>query len=289
MRALRGDEDRAFVVMDGEWVPSTNVGGRSTSEADLKAHLSEVRVELLLLRATHQRLRDRVAKLEARTSNPRPELGLRPPIEPARPAPAALAELEAEPSAEQTRQSAGVVVERAALSNPFRAAAAALAPADAPPANAMALPPASDVIAAIAELFGGDPGLLKEDTPLPDSALELAALYAGRFVDDDGNDLGALLGELKLVAHIGGKLMGLPTTVIDEQARTGLLNEQVLAAMSEVVNTLSATINELPKNPHVRATPVEPFPPDRLHWTANARHTVVLAKSRVGTLWLLAR
>jgi hypothetical protein len=83
--------------------------------------------------------------------------------------------------------------------------------------------------------------------------------------------------------------MGLPSTVIDEQARTGILNEQVLAAMSEVVNTLSSTINELPKNPHVRASPVEPFPPDRLHWIANARQRIVLSKSRVGTLWLLAR
>jgi hypothetical protein len=303
MRALRGDDDRAFVVMDGEWVPSGNVGGRPTSEAELKAHLSEVRAEVLLLRAAHQRLRDRVSRLEARlehldvrprsvppsNSSLRAELALGPAVEPAGPAPALFTELETEPAADQTRQSAGVVVERAPPSNPFRAAAAALAPADAPPANAMALPPVSRVISAIAELFGGDPGLAKTDAPLPDSTLELAALYAGRFVDDDGNDLGALLGELRLVAHIGGKLMGLPTTVIDEQARTGLLNEQVLAAMSEVVNTLSATINELPKNPHVRATPVEPFPPDRLYWIANARHSVVLAKSRVGTLWLLAR
>jgi hypothetical protein len=98
-----------------------------------------------------------------------------------------------------------------------------------------------------------------------------------------------LLGELKLVAHIGGKLMGLPSTVIEEQAKTGILSEQVMLAMSEVVNTLSSTLNRLPGNAHVRGTPVEPFPADRLQWLGSARHFIALGRNRVGTLWLLAR
>jgi hypothetical protein len=305
MRAVRGDDDRAFVVLDGEWVPSSSEApSRYDAEAGLLARLADVRSELLLLRASHQRLRDRVAELEARLEGLSPDDLPRRSIEPLRteaiarevvaPVLAPVATLMDAgalpgPAPDLTRQSPGAAPEPPPPVNPFRNVASVLGADDAPPANGIKLPDAAAVIASIGELFGGDPGLVPSTEPVPESALELAALYAGRFVDDDGKDLGVLLGELKLVAHIGGKLMGLPSTVIEEQAKTGILSEQVMLAMSEVVNTLSSTLNRLPGNAHVRGTPVETFPTDRLQWLGSARHSVALGRNRVGTLWLLAR
>jgi hypothetical protein len=73
MRAARSDEERAFDAVDGEWVPSQ--GSRLQQEVandvpapqrrDFESALAELRAEILILRGSHQRLKDRVAALEA--------------------------------------------------------------------------------------------------------------------------------------------------------------------------------------------------------------------------------
>lgn len=309
MRALRGEEDRAFVPMDGEWVPSVSEPApRFDSESMLKTQLAELRAEFLLLRASHQRLRERVALLEARLQDTavlgtsaaadpplRPEARKRSPETPAAAIPTEATATPASPPVvnpaavhELTLQSPGAAEARPEP-HPFRDVVSILGNADAPPKKPIELPDAGTVIAAIAELLGADPGFAASDAPLPDSALELAALYAGRLLDDDGKDVGVLLADLKLVAQIGGKLVGLPTTVIDEQARTGVLNDQVMAAISEVVNTLSAKVNQVAGNQHVRGTPVEPFSAEQLHWLNSARRRLAIGLNRIGTIWLVGR
>jgi hypothetical protein len=82
MRSPRTDEDRAFEVNEGDWVPSSDAsfskphshsssqrhadGGGEASE--LLSVVAELRAELAVLRASHARLRDRVIALEANQS-----------------------------------------------------------------------------------------------------------------------------------------------------------------------------------------------------------------------------
>src|SRR6185436_5005380 len=89
MRSPRIDEDRAFEVSEGDWIPSadSSLPTRRDQQADSDAVdaglvLAEVRAELAVLRASHARLRDRVIALEAAQSgaappNARPPRGSR--------------------------------------------------------------------------------------------------------------------------------------------------------------------------------------------------------------------
>lgn len=75
MRGVR-DDDRAFEVEGGDWVPAADIGAphrerekeREADTADLTRALAEVRAELSVLRASHSRLRERVMALEAAQS-----------------------------------------------------------------------------------------------------------------------------------------------------------------------------------------------------------------------------
>jgi hypothetical protein len=147
----------------------------------------------------------------------------------------------------------------------------------------------ADVLEALKELFGADPGFAITSEPLPDSALELAALYASILVDDDGNEVGAVLADIRATANLGGRLAGLPSSLIEEQSKTGVLSEAVTAAMSEVCNTLSGLLSRVRGNCNVRSTPLESFPADRLRWVGSARNCVALEKRRSGTFWIVTR
>jgi hypothetical protein len=81
MRGPRTDEDRAFEVNEGDWVPSSDAGFSNRSHSSSQRHadsgveaselvsvVAELRAELAVLRASHARLRDRVIALEANQS-----------------------------------------------------------------------------------------------------------------------------------------------------------------------------------------------------------------------------
>jgi hypothetical protein len=75
MRSARSDEDRAFDAVDGEWVPGELAPRREVERPSSippgRAHageLAELRAELLVLRAAHERLRERVQRLEAQAT-----------------------------------------------------------------------------------------------------------------------------------------------------------------------------------------------------------------------------
>jgi hypothetical protein len=323
MRAVRSDEERTFEAVDGEWVPSQAMRAAegvneswSPPRQNLADALAELRAEVLLLRASHHRLKERVASLESQLLGggapaPKPErprtaaVSLTPAgraraAEPAPvPMPASVAKAAPAPARDHTL---------ATGRDPEPAAEPAAAPAATPPSIAnrvggvapardqvaapqvsIALGEQGDVLEALKDLFGGDPGFAISKEPLPDSALELAALYACILVDDDGNEVGAVLADIRATANLGGKLAGLPTSLIEEQSKTGVLSETVTAAMSEVCNTLSGVMSRVPGNCNVRATPLESFPADRLRWVGTARSCVALEKRRCGAFWIVTR
>ncbi|HYQ16334.1 MAG TPA: hypothetical protein VEQ58_11275, partial [Polyangiaceae bacterium] len=72
MRAPRSDDDRAFEVSEGDWVPTADASLPTRGQAreadatsDVSRAVAELRAELAVLRASHARLRERVIALEA--------------------------------------------------------------------------------------------------------------------------------------------------------------------------------------------------------------------------------
>src|SRR6187549_1191774 len=72
MRNARADEDRAFDAVDGDWVPGELGPRREPNRpssvppgSSQAGEVAELRAELLVLRASHERLRERVQRLEA--------------------------------------------------------------------------------------------------------------------------------------------------------------------------------------------------------------------------------
>jgi hypothetical protein len=317
MRAVRSDEERSFDAVDGEWVPTQAMRvaeavneSWSPPRQNLADALAELRAEVLLLRASHHRLKERVASLESQLAEggvpaPRPErlrpavASLTPPARVSKADPTPLSIGKAAPAPAPARDHT-----LATGKNPEPAPAPVVAPPSianrvggvAPARDQAAAPQVSitlgeqgDVLEALKDLFGSDPGFAISSEPLPDSALELAALYACILVDEDGNEVGAVLADIRATANLGGKLAGLPTSLIEEQSKTGVLSEAVTAAMSEVCNTLSGVMSRVPGNCNVRATPLESFPPNRLRWVGTARNCVALEKRRCGAFWIVTR
>jgi hypothetical protein len=227
MRAARSDEERTFEAVDGEWVPSQSLRATegvneswSPPRQNLADALAELRAEVLLLRASHHRLKERVASLESQLVE-----GGVPAPKPARPRTAAVSLTP--PARARAAEPVPIPMPMpASMANAAPAAARdhtlatgrdpepAQAHAEAPPSIAnrvggvapahdqvaapqvsIALGEQGDVLEALKDLFGADPGFVISNEPLPDSALELAALYACILVDDDGNEVGAVLAE----------------------------------------------------------------------------------------------
>src|SRR5450755_3221389 len=72
MRGFRTDEDRCFEAIDGDWVPGEPGPRRDSTRpsapppgGQVAGEVAELRAELLVLRASHERLRERIMRLES--------------------------------------------------------------------------------------------------------------------------------------------------------------------------------------------------------------------------------
>ena len=309
MRATRGDEDRAFEVNDGDWVPSAEgppaprPGQAQPAESsDMTLAIAELRAELAVLRASHSRLRDRVVALEAAQS------GLNLPG--ARVLRGGRGRRRSEPPAPLD----GVDNQVAPLAeNPGFAAtqaSAALAPAPLPgPARAAAPPSAAAPRPAsfeeMARALGADerppvlalPSLhalndclqtLMEQAPrmtasVGELALEtLTKPTACKLLDDDGRERGIIILDLAAAVLLGAALLALPRDEAERQVREDDASEDTLLATSEICNNLTGPVNAVAGNQHVRSTALVsadvgalPKPRARLDLTVDGGNVVV--------------
>jgi hypothetical protein len=285
MRSPRTEEDRAFDASEGDWVPSSEpppppraAAPPSADSDNLASVVAELRAELVVLRASHSRLRDRVMALEAAQSG-LPQPNVRPPR-------GSRARRRSEPPPGLTEGAAPVVPfgENAAFAAtqaspglPGGAAPAAAPPPPAPgppPAAAGAampqsftelarsivgeqLPPvlALPLLPALNECLGA----LMEGAPLleasqPIDLFELGPLQACKLLDDDGRECGAILLDLRAAVLLGAALLAVPRDEALRQINENDASEDTLLAMSEICNNLTAPVNAVPTNRHVRAT-----------------------------------
>lgn len=288
MRA-RGDDDRAFEVSEGDWVPSADTSApqrdksRDPEATDLALTLAELRAELAVLRASHARLRERVMVLEAAQSglpharSPRGSRAQRRRSEPPPPFLEAAVvpqdSLANNPGFAATQASPGLAAGAVAPSPRPAAAVAAPAKPPTPTAEVRPLPPSIEDMAralvgeqappalsaptlpAIAECLATLIGSAPELQPVPDVPFaQIQAGQACKLLDDDGRERGAIILDLKAAITLGAALLALPREEAQRQINAAEPSEDALLATSEICNNLTGPINAVSGNAHVRST-----------------------------------
>ena len=287
MRSLRADEEHAFEAQDGDWVPRTpDAPHASEANAGLSTsavgELAELRAELLILRASHERLRERVLRLQAQ-----PLLGNESPRH-VRDVPG-LESLAAQRRSEATRP---------ADPQPALGTHCADSPAqNAPPTpvNVRAqprvkFPPLSALNTCLRALIGDKVTVKDKKMAAPFVALENARYWVSRLIDDDGIETGMIVADVVATASLGGMLMMLPDQEINRQREARDPSEDAVEAMSEISNNLTAAFNQLPDAIRIRVKPIEPMSEDARTWLATADHRLQLEVSGgLGNLFLFSR
>ncbi|HEX3852252.1 MAG TPA: hypothetical protein VHW01_14885, partial [Polyangiaceae bacterium] len=284
MRGPRSDEERFFDAVEGEWVPGepgTRQGSTRPSApppADT-SDVAEMRAELLVLRASHERLRERVQRLESQLTRgsvapdvlsvaPTPSVMMphRPSEVSHAPEPFAATLMEGKPPAPaQTRS------ERARTP------------------GAMTLPDVAAIDACLQSLIGDSSGV-SEKEPVDFPSAMLGPCWVSRLIDEAGVEVGAIVADQAATATLGGALMALPEHEIEAQRSHQTPSQDVIGAMSEVSNQLCETINQDAKGTHARVKPIEPLVPGLLDWTQKASNALELELADgAGRLFLFAR
>ena len=234
MRSARSEEERAFDAVDGDWVPGELAARRDSTRPSAPppgggnaAEVAELRAELLVLRAAHERLRERVQRLESQQhsdGHTRDVLSIPPtpsfvmPKVSDLPKPAATLasggssapdfvpgtpSVPAAPSGGSSApaQAAG------ASSVPVQAATQVSGASSVAPSG-LALPSVEAVNASLHALIG-DVASAQEKRPVAFQPSALGPCWVSRLIDDEGLDVGAIIADLAATLSLGGTLMSL--------------------------------------------------------------------------------
>jgi hypothetical protein len=281
MRGARSDEERCFDAVEGEWVPGEPSTRRDSNRPSApppgnSSEVAELRAEVLVLRASHERLRERVQRLEAQLSRgsivpdvlsvaPTPSVAVGRPSEALRPP---------EPFASTLVQGQ--------LPLPTRSERVKTP-------GALNLPEVAAINACLQSLIGDDSGVHEND-PVDFSPATLGACWVSRLIDEAGVEVGVIVADQAATATLGGALMGLGADEIEAQRSQQAPTQDVIGAMSEVSNQLCETINQDALGPRARVKPIEPMLPGLLDWTKNASSALELELADgSGRLFLFAR
>lgn len=276
MRGSRHDDDRAFEANDGDWVPSSSVlpaaahASPNLESSELVSVVAELRAELVVLRASHSRLRERVMALEAVQSglspgNPRVPRGSRarrrseppPGFSPGVAAPVAgplespgFAATQASPALATPKPRA--VPERAATASRPSFDELARAIAGEQPLPVLGLPTLAGLNECLATLMEGAPAMA--EAPIAHELESLAPAHACKLLDDEGRECGAIVMDLRAAVMLGAALLAVPRDEALRQVEQNDPSEDALLGMSEICNNLTAPFNAISGNRHVRAT-----------------------------------
>jgi hypothetical protein len=286
MRAARSDEDRAFDAVDGDWVPgevtARRDANRPSSMPPSGSHAGEVaelRAELLVLRASHERLRERVQRLEAQwTAGGRGRDVLSMP-----PTPSFAAAI---PTGSDVLQPAFAAAPSAPLVTATRVSGEpALAQ------TGLRLPSVAAINESLHALIG-DQASVREKRPVVFAPSELGPCWVSRLIDGDGHDVGAIVADRAAAIALGGALMLLPEHEIEAQRMLDTPSDDILGAMSEVANNLCETINQHAGGGlQLRVKPIEPLLGGSLDWAVKAadRGLRCELQDSAGVLFLFSR
>lgn len=154
------------------------------------------------------------------------------------------------------------------------------------PREQLALPPIGDLARCLALLIGGDVSA-DEAEPLALNRLTKDC-YATPLLSDTDEVLGLIVMDLRATVFLGGTLMMLPRTELEQQLKQFSPGEDSVAASAEVCNALSGVINDT-QNIHVRTGPLQKFEIKAWEWVAEAADRRDLQDSFGGRTAVLAR
>ncbi len=292
LRTQPPQEAISFEAADGDWVPgapevllSVRPSAGSPSEG---GELWELRAELMVLMASHERLRERVVRLEnqihvgaeqRRTALSAQAL-LIPKLEQA-------SRIESFASALSQGGRGG---EGAKADAPVATPALEPAPVSVPRPDArIKFPPVKDINTCLRALLG-DKVTVKEKKPATFAPSEDDAYWMSPLIDDEGVEAGAIVADVTATTMLGGILMMLPDHEVNAQRTSRTPSADTIDAMSEVSNNLSAAFNQLPGAIRLRVKPIEPVKPGSLDWVTPLSHKMQLeVLSGMGFLWLISR
>jgi len=279
--------DVSFEALDGAWVPSrlapsyiTQLGHsekRTPAEAALIA-------ELTVLRASHEGLMARVARLERMLAN---TPGARE---------HAFVAFNERTTHEKTPYAATL---RGGMPPPSDVPDDAADPAEADEhesereepedSGVLRFPPLGLITDALTQLCGQDIPLKEMRGAEGDFIESPARYYASWIVDETDEVVGGFLFDSEVVARLGGALLATSQADIETQAASEQPSDDALSAVFDICNTLSNVFTEQPGNQKVQGkSPVSlaDAPPD---WLFMARRKLVCAHPGGGTVVFLAR
>lgn len=165
---------------------------------------------------------------------------------------------------------------------------AAAPPVDdpAPSGPPMQLPPVPDLSEMLGKLLGDHVSLSQSDAL---ALNEGVGLYVCKLVDEEGAVAGAMIADLNATVRGGGTLIMSDEDEMTMQLEEGSAGADALDAMTEVCNTLNATINRVKGNPHTRAMPMVPFVAAELPWLGQAKTRLDTADTLGGHITFLTR
>jgi hypothetical protein len=301
MRGLRSEDERAFDAVDGDWVPGALGPRRDSTRPSAPppgggnmAEVAELRAELLVLRAAHERLRERVQRVESQIQSggrardvlsipPTPSFVMPKASEASEPAATIASGGASEPAGAQGTSSGPAI---GGSSMPAQAATR-VSGASSVAASGLGLPSIAAVNESLRGLIG-DVATAQEKRPSAFNVSTLGPCWVSRLIDDEGHDVGAIIADRAAAFTLGGALMSLPELELTAQRTLGTPSEDVLGAMSEVANNLCETINQSSRL-KVRVKPIEPLAMGSLEWADKPGASLELELSGgLGRLFLFA-
>jgi hypothetical protein len=295
-------ETRSYTAEGADWVANSMPpprGDRSDSDrappepATLETLVGELEARVVVLTAVQEGLLTRLARLEAKLASGTFVAGRAGSEERAELRPAfseALGEpdstqgplsADAEPpsfegapeddESEEAPASASESWDQADAAEPPPEPVAPPAP-PAPPATPtrvqLELPPVSELAKCVVLLIGGDVSAKEGDPPFSVNRTTKDC-YAASILDDNDQTVGAIVMDLKAAVFLGGTLMMLPRSEIEQQLKSLSPGEDSIAASAEICNALSGAINGS-QDQHVRAGRLEKFEFKTWSWVTTA-------------------
>jgi hypothetical protein len=162
------------------------------------------------------------------------------------------------------------------------------APVGEPAPSGLAFPPVTLVTSLLTQVCGQDVPLKEMKRATAEWVVSPERFHVAFLLDDEGGEAGAILFDGQAIARLGGALLALAQGEVDDQASTGAPNPDVVAAASEICTHLTGPINDMPGNLHVRARALSPLEEPVPGWLGDG-FFVVCAHPGGGTVAFVAK
>ncbi|MEY4548914.1 MAG: hypothetical protein RL685_5109 [Pseudomonadota bacterium] len=180
----------------------------------------------------------------------------------------------------------GVASPHGAAAAPHGAASPAHSPAK-EVLEGLRIPPLGELAKCIALLIGNNVSA-EEASPFTINKMTRDC-YAAPLQDDRGEHVGLIVMDMKATIYLGGTLMMLPQSQLEQQVKLAAPEEDSIAASAEVCNALAGPINACQPHRHVRVGAFEKFEFKSFSWTSEPALRCDLADSFGGRIAILTR